>query len=77
MHFEQLMIPYNSPRAYYGIWSVKMHYYLGRIHEQLGEPEKAAEQYRTFLDIWKNADPGIAAKDDAEERLERLTGSSS
>ena len=28
----------------------------GRLYEQLGEREKAAEAYRTFLEHWRDAD---------------------
>ena len=30
------------------------------------------EQYEEFLEIWKDADPGIPEVEDAEERLKRL-----
>jgi len=71
--FEDLLIPYNSPRAYYGIWSVKMHYYLGRACEELGQPELAAKYYREFIEIWSNAEQDIGSLQDAKERLARLS----
>ena len=30
------------------------------------------QQYETFLDIWKNADEGLASVEDAKERLAKL-----
>jgi cytochrome c-type biogenesis protein CcmH/NrfG len=44
---------------------------LGKIHEEQGETAKAIELYEKFLDLWKDADPGIAEVDDARERLIR------
>jgi tetratricopeptide (TPR) repeat protein len=53
--------------------SVTCHYYLGMAYEKSGWMEKAIEQYRTFLDIWKDADSGIKEVVDARARLARLT----
>jgi hypothetical protein len=33
---------------------------LGKIYEQKGWVGKAIEHYEKFLDLWKDADPGIA-----------------
>ncbi len=47
-------------------------YELGRIFEELGDTAKAIENYEKFLDLWKDADPGIAEVDNARQRLSRL-----
>jgi len=47
---------------------------LGKIYEQLGDKANAIENYEKFLDLWKNADPGMAAVEDAKERLAKLGG---
>lgn len=72
--FERLLPNYSAGRITCGIWSVKTHYYLGLAYEQSGWNNKAIAQYEAFLEIWKDADPGIREIDDAKARLGRLTG---
>jgi hypothetical protein len=47
---------------------------LGKIHEQQGDTTKAIEHYEKFLDLWKDADPGILEVEDARKRLAGLKG---
>ena len=72
--FEKALRWYDNPRAFEGLLSAKAHYWLGQAYEESGWRDKAIEQYETFLDIWKDADPGIEEIDDARERLARLKG---
>lgn len=70
---EKRLTRYGPARAGAPVKSVKMHYLLGMAYEESGQTAKAVEQYETFLDIWKDADPGIAEIEDAKRRLELLT----
>jgi len=50
------------------------HYLLGTAYEESGWTSKAVEQYQQFLDILKDADPGIEVIEDAKRRLGQLRG---
>ena len=47
---------------------------LGQLYEQTGNPAKAAEHYRAFIELWKNADPELQPRvAEARRRLAKLT----
>jgi tetratricopeptide (TPR) repeat protein/predicted Ser/Thr protein kinase len=71
---EQALSRYDEVRARQQIYAVKCYYLLGLAYEKSGWKDKAIQQYQEFLDIWKNADPGIPEVTDAKERLQRLKG---
>jgi serine/threonine protein kinase/tetratricopeptide (TPR) repeat protein len=54
---------------------VRAYYMLGKIAEQQGDKARARENYRKFLDLWKDADPGLPEVPDAKARLAVLTAS--
>jgi tetratricopeptide (TPR) repeat protein len=70
--FEKVLSRYDENRAYNAIWAVKAHYLLGLAYEKSGWSKKAIEQYEEFLEIWKDADPGIPEVEDAKQRLKAL-----
>jgi tetratricopeptide (TPR) repeat protein len=47
-------------------------YEQGKVFEDQGDTTKAIEHYEKFLDLWKDADPGLAEVEDAKERLAGL-----
>jgi tetratricopeptide (TPR) repeat protein len=51
---------------------VKAFYNLGKIYEEQGDRAKAAENYAKFLDLWKDADPGIVEVEDAKKRMAKF-----
>ena len=69
--FER-MTSLSLGRLYYGDIYAKSFYMLGKIYEQKGWKGKAIENYEKFLQLWKDADPGIAEVEDARKRLAGL-----
>jgi tetratricopeptide (TPR) repeat protein len=45
---------------------------LGKLYEKKGDKQRAIENYETFLDLWKNADPDLQDLLDAKARLAKL-----
>lgn len=44
-------------------------YFLGKIHENRGEVEKARECYRRFYDYWKDGDMDLEQVEEAKSKL--------
>ncbi len=51
---------------------VRAYYMLGKIAEQQGDKARARDNYRKFLDLWKDADPGQPEVEEAQKRLAGL-----
>jgi tetratricopeptide (TPR) repeat protein len=51
----------------------KTFYMLGKVYEGLGDKGKAIANYRKFLDLWQDADPGLPEPADAKTRLAMLS----
>jgi len=50
----------------------KSFYMLGKIYQEQGKKNMAMENYEEFLDLWKEADPGIPEVEDAKKKLAEL-----
>jgi tetratricopeptide (TPR) repeat protein len=61
-------------RLAYGDLYARAFYRLGRIAERKGDQGEARQRYRRFLDLWKDADAGLAEVEDARLRLAALGG---
>ncbi len=44
---------------------------MGGEYEHLGDFESAVFHYRRFLDLWKDADPGLPELEEARRYVER------
>ena len=53
---------------------VRSFFKLGQVFEREGDKANAATCYRKFLDLWKDADPGLPEVEDAKARLTGLKG---
>ena len=71
--FEGL-VAYIPGRTAWGDLYALSYYRLGGIYEKQGNTAKAIERYSKFLDLWKDADPGIPEVEDAKKRLAGLKG---
>jgi tetratricopeptide (TPR) repeat protein/TolB-like protein len=52
----------------------KSFHMLGQVFEKTGDKARGIENYTKFLDLWKNADPGLPEVADARKRLAGLRG---
>jgi len=69
--YEKIVSLINGRIVYADAYS-RSFYMLGKIFEQKGDRAKAATNYRKFLDLFKDADPGLPEVEDAKARLAAL-----
>ena len=66
------IIHLTTGRLFYGDIYAKSFYMLGKIYEEEDMQRQAINHYEKFLDLWKDADPGIAEVEDARNRLAEI-----
>jgi tetratricopeptide (TPR) repeat protein len=60
----------TSERIWWPIPYVRSFYFLGQIHENRGEMEKARECYRRFFEYWKDGDMDRERVEEARNKLQ-------
>ena len=66
------MATFPRGRQFYGHLYALSFYRLAICHESERRKDKAAEYYQKFLDVWKDADPGIPEVQSASRKLMQL-----
>ncbi len=69
--YERITSLITGRRSHGHIYA-KSFYMLGKIFQEKGRKSEAIEHYEKFLDLWKDADPGIAEVEDAKKRQNSL-----
>jgi serine/threonine protein kinase/Tfp pilus assembly protein PilF len=69
--YERIISLTDGRLGYNDIYA-KSFYMLGQIYEEHDNRSKAIEHYEKFLDLWKNADPGLVEVEEAKKRLSAL-----
>jgi len=72
--YQRLTSPYPKNGAPFLIHP-KYYYRLAGLYEKKGMKLKARENFERFLELWKDADPGLPEVEDARKRLAGLKGS--
>jgi serine/threonine protein kinase/Flp pilus assembly protein TadD len=70
--YEKLVTFDPASRARFLVYPA-LHYRLAKLYEQKGLKDKAKSQYKLFLDLWKDADPGLPEVEDAQRRLAAIS----
>jgi len=56
----------------YGDVYVRSYFMLGRVYQDMGQTDKAIQNYEKFLEFWKDAAPGLSEVQEARTQLQKL-----
>lgn len=73
--FEKI-VSLTTGRIHWGDIYARSYYWLGKIFQKKGWTGKAIENYEKFLQLWKDADPGLPETMDAQKQLAALRNAS-
>ncbi|MEZ5360559.1 MAG: tetratricopeptide repeat protein [Candidatus Zixiibacteriota bacterium] len=71
--FEKITRRCGSIELYFGIYHTLSFYFLGRAYEESNWTDRAVEQYRIFVEKWRDSDYTRPELIDAKQRITRLT----
>ena len=68
----QNILTLTTGRLWWGDIYARSHYRLGCLNQKKGFPAEAASHFEKFLELWKNADPGLPEIVDAKKQVALL-----
>ncbi|MDP2914514.1 MAG: protein kinase [Candidatus Aminicenantes bacterium] len=68
----QNILTLTTGRLRWGDIFARSYYRLGRLYQKRKSPAEAAAHFEKFLELWKNADPGLPEINDAKKQMALL-----
>jgi len=70
---DVMLAEYGIPERFYFFREASLvNYYVAQLYEKMENEENAIKHYKKFLELRKNADPGIPEVEDAKEKMTEL-----
>ncbi len=68
----QNILTLTTGRLWWGDIYARSHYQLGCLYQKKGSSAEAVSHFEKFLELWKNADPGLPEIEDAKKQVALL-----